>query len=193
VLSWWRRDLEKRLADGEHVHMMFHEHWIRLAEPTAVAFFGVLASLWMATRMPPDSASAARLVLLVGLGFAGWWAVKIVDWYTDYFVVTSKRLINVKGLIKRRFALMPLKSLTDMDYVVTIPGRILGYGQFQVESAGQKQAIDLINYVPNSAEVYRIIMNELFGAGSPGKPKAPKAGADLPVVEPDDPWWTHGD
>jgi len=52
---------------------------------------------------------------------------------------------------------------TDMSYSRSIPGRILGYGQFIMESAGQDQALHDINWVPDPDHTYRAICAEMFG------------------------------
>ena len=37
--------------------------------------------------------------------------------------------------------MMPLTKVTDMSFKRSFPGRLLGYGEFIVESAGQDQAL----------------------------------------------------
>ena len=59
--------------------------------------------------------------------------------------------------------MMPLTKVTDMTYERSILGRLLGYGTFVLESAGQDQALSRIDHVPNSDENYRKIIAEIFG------------------------------
>ncbi|MFN8075254.1 MAG: PH domain-containing protein [Kineosporiaceae bacterium] len=187
------RELHKYLAEGERVLFVLHEHWIRVLEPVVTVVGAAVAVALLDQWIDPNVDYIRSVLIVAWLVLVARLAWKLFEWRRDYFVVTSKRLINNAGILRRKVAMMPLGKVTDMNYVRSPWGRILGYGQFVVESAGQKQAIDFINFVPDSDEVYRAIMNELFGSGSPVKPKAPLPGPDLPVVEPDDPWWTHGD
>jgi hypothetical protein len=70
--------------------------------------------------------------------------------------------------------MMPLMKVTDMSYERSVPGRILGYGRFVMESAGQDQALREVNWVPEPDEHYRAICAEIFGV------------ADHSLDDPDD-------
>ena len=75
------------------------------------------------------------MVLLLRLG------CKVFDWSVNYFVVTSQRMLLAQGVIVRKVNMMPLAKVTDMSFQRSTIGRILGYGEFIVESAGQDQAL----------------------------------------------------
>jgi hypothetical protein len=49
-----------------------------------------------------------------------------------------------------------------------VPGQILGYGVFIVESAGQDQALSRIAYLPHPDELYQQVSTLLFGAPDDG-------------------------
>jgi hypothetical protein len=59
--------------------------------------------------------------------------------------------------------MMPLMKVTDMSYERSVPGRLLGYGRFVMESAGQDQALHEVNWVPQPDDHYRAICAEIFG------------------------------
>ena len=48
--------------------------------------------------------------------------------------------------------MMPLNKVTDMSFQRSFPGRLMGYGEFIVESAGQNQALDRVGLfrIPSS-------------------------------------------
>ena len=107
---------------------------------------GVLAAiLWI-----------AWLVLLLRLIW------KVVNWSVDYFVVTSERLLLTTGLLTRRVNMMPLTKVTDMSFRRSFPGRLLGYGEFIVESAGQDQALRNVEFIPYPEQLYLLICGMLF-------------------------------
>ena len=58
---------------------------------------------------------------------------------------------------------MPLSKVTDLTFERTAIGRALGYGTIIVESAGQIQALNRIDYVPNPQEVYEALSELIFG------------------------------
>ena len=103
-----------------------------------------------------------------------WWAWllllvrfvwKVADWSVDYFVVTSARMLLTSGLITRKVAMMPLSKVTDMSFQRTLLGRMLGYGSFILESAGQDQAFREVHYLPYPETLYLEVCQMIF----PGK------------------------
>ena len=59
--------------------------------------------------------------------------------------------------------MMPLTKVADMSYLRPFFGQILGYGTLRVESAGQKQDLETINYLPRPEEVFMAISDLVFG------------------------------
>jgi uncharacterized membrane protein YdbT with pleckstrin-like domain len=88
---------------------------------------------------------------------------KIVNWAVDYFVVTSHRILLTSGVLTRSVAMMPLTKVTDMRFQRTFAGRMLGFGEFIVESAGQDQALRVIDHIPYPEQLYLEVCEMLFG------------------------------
>ena len=91
-----------------------------------------------------------------------WLGWKVVNWSVDYFVVTSERLLLATGFLTRKVNMMPLTKVTDMSFQRTFPGRLLGYGEFIVESAGQDQALRRVRFIPYPEQLYLLICGMLF-------------------------------
>ncbi len=68
----------------------------------------------------------------------------------------------VSGIITRRVAMMPLLRVTDMKYEQSPLGRVLNYGTFVLESAGQEQALREIKHLPNPNELYLRVVEEMY-------------------------------
>ncbi|SDD45040.1 PH domain-containing protein [Glycomyces harbinensis] len=143
----------------------WRRHWVHLMPwyiiGTLSTFIMGLAS-GMMTRMGDgrDTALTVTIVLwLLILGFVGW---KILDWYMDRFILTNKRIMLIQGVITRSVAMMPLGRVTDMKYAQTPMGRMLNYGEFIIESAGQDQALRNIPHLPNPNELYLQMCEEMY-------------------------------
>jgi uncharacterized membrane protein YdbT with pleckstrin-like domain len=100
------------------------------------------------------------------------WAVLLVrliwrtiGWAVDYFVITTERLLLTTGLLTRKVAMMPLSKVTDMSFQRSFGGRLLGYGELIVESAGQNQALDHVPYIPYPEQLYLLVCGMLFPSG----------------------------
>jgi uncharacterized membrane protein YdbT with pleckstrin-like domain len=91
---------------------------------------------------------------------------KAINWAVDYFVITSQRLMLTTGLLTRKVAMMPMSKVTDMSFRRSFGGRLLGYGELIVESAGQNQALDRVPFIPYPEQLYLLVCGILFPAGA---------------------------
>ncbi|HEX3514844.1 MAG TPA: PH domain-containing protein, partial [Trebonia sp.] len=83
-------------------------------------------------------------------------------WLEDYFVVTSARLLLATGVFRKTVNMMPLTKVTDMRFERSAIARVLGYGTFIVESAGQDQALSRIDHLPYPEQLYIEVCGLIF-------------------------------
>lgn len=79
-----------------------------------------------------------------------------------YFVVTSQRLLLVRGFMKRDVITVPLFIATELGLRRSFPGRLLGYGEFILYGANARQAIRHVNFVPYPEQLYLEIAGLIF-------------------------------
>jgi membrane protein YdbS with pleckstrin-like domain len=186
------------LLDGESMIIAVHQHWAKVAEPVASTLAGLLLVLWVSVVAP------ASLGVLTNLLWWAWFVLvarmlwKVLEWRHDWFVATDKRLLLTYGLVTRKVAMMPLTKVTDMSYNRSPMGRLLGFGRFVMESAGQDQALRSVGWVPDPDHTYRAICAEIFGVSDhdrvrhldEGEP-LDEAAYDVPLPSDpgDDPGW----
>jgi len=155
--------LGRYLLDGERILTAVHQHWAKVAEPVASVVASLVVVLLLDSTLPTTLGAVTNLLWwawLLVLGRALW---KVVEWRHDWFVATDKRLILTYGLLTQKVAMMPLAKVTDMSYNRSPVGRLLGYGTFVMESAGQDQALHHVSWVPDPDQTYRAICAEIFG------------------------------
>jgi Bacterial PH domain len=162
------RELERYLVTGETVIVAVRLHWFHLAREILIAVAATVFAFWVDIKisMSPGGQLLHNASLLLWWGAAGWLVWRVLNWRRDWFVATDKRFLLFYGFISRRVAMMPLLKVTDMTYDRSILGRILGYGKFVLESAGQDQALSTIDHVPDADTHYHAICTQLFGPGS---------------------------
>jgi membrane protein YdbS with pleckstrin-like domain len=159
--------IERYLLPTETQVIAVRRHWAQLLEPALTTVAGLLVLFWLDNVMPL-SFSAIRTLLLVGwLVLAVRLVWKLLEWREDWFVVTDRRLLLRSGLITRRIGMMPLMKVTDMSYSRPPVGRILGYGEIVLESAGQDQALRTVKHLPDPDGLYLEICELLFGPRAP--------------------------
>jgi hypothetical protein len=107
---------------------------------------------------------------------------KVLNWSVDYFVVTTERLLLARGFLTRQINMMPLTKVTDMSFKRSFSGRLLGYGEFIVESAGQDQALRNVEFIPYPEQLYLLICGMLFPSSAEDMEDGDTSGG------PPDPW-----
>lgn len=88
----------------------------------------------------------------------------LVEWWVERIVVTDKRAMITSGIFTTKVAMMPVGKITDMTYERSVIGRMLGYGTLILESAGQIQALNRIEFLPRPEEVFDAISELVFGS-----------------------------
>ncbi|MHB8186305.1 MAG: PH domain-containing protein [Dermatophilaceae bacterium] len=157
--------LGRYLLDGERILTAVHQHWAKVAEPAVSVVAGLVLVLALDSSLPATLGIVANLLWWAWFVLVGRALWKVLEWRHDWFVATDKRLILTHGLITQKVAMMPLVKVTDMSYNRSPLGRLLGYGTFVMESAGQDQALHRVEWVPQPDQTYRAICAEIFGVG----------------------------
>jgi membrane protein YdbS with pleckstrin-like domain len=139
------------------------KHWVHLIPEIAASAGSTFAFGWVVGWLARHNQNGlVTVAVLLWLGILGWAGWRVADWYNDRFVLTNKRLMVINGLITRTVGMMPLVRVTDMKYQQSPIGRMLNYGTFVVESAGQDQALREVKPLPNPNELYLRIVEEMY-------------------------------
>jgi uncharacterized membrane protein YdbT with pleckstrin-like domain len=158
-------------AHGVRKYLMSHEgQTIAVRRHPAVllrAVFEVLGGLIL----------AGFISTYTGLTWIWWlWLIPLArmvyfvySWSDDYFVVTEYRVMVIEGVLHRKVGMIPLGKVTDIMLERSALGRMLGYGEFVLESAGQHQAMRNIKFLPYPEQLYLEVSSLVFPAvdGSP--------------------------
>ncbi|HEY3009704.1 MAG TPA: PH domain-containing protein [Micromonosporaceae bacterium] len=155
--------VSRYLFPTERYRGEWKRHWIHLTTPLlvgAIATFvlGYLSG-FLAKKQAAEVTGAMVVVWIIVMVVVGW---RIGDWYYDRFILTNKRVMVIKGIVTRSVAMMPLLRVTDMKYEQSPLGRMLNYGTFVLESAGQEQALREIKHLPNPNELYLRVVEEMY-------------------------------
>jgi uncharacterized membrane protein YdbT with pleckstrin-like domain len=176
-----RRRPIRYLATGEGVEIDVRKHWSALADPALQLAGVILAALLLGSLMSPADGSDFfddfLSVVVVFFIFRFFFYVWL--WYVNRIVVTNQRIIEESGIINRNVSSMPLTKVTDLQYHRSLMGRLLGFGELSLETAGQKQAISSIDHLAKPDEFYRDFTTLLARKQGPSTSPAP---ASVPVV-----------
>ena len=155
-------DVGKSLLPHEQEVITVRKHPAVLLAPVVWAVLGLIAAALLSTTLFRHRSTLTWIVWAAwGLVFLRLlWAA--ANWAVDYFVITSRRFIETSGLFARNVAMMPMAKVTDMTFHQSFLGRIFGYGTFDLESAGQDQALKNVDFIPYPEQLYLEVCELLF-------------------------------
>jgi uncharacterized membrane protein YdbT with pleckstrin-like domain len=150
-------EVNRYLLPHERSCIVVRKHPAELAGPLILAVGGLVAAGELTRRsVRPKIVWGGYLsVLLYSLE-------RMAAWQATYFAVTEARMVLVSGFMVRKVAMMPLGKVTDMSFRRSALGRLLGYGQFIVESAGEEQALRSIDFLPYPEQLYLEVCGLIF-------------------------------
>jgi membrane protein YdbS with pleckstrin-like domain len=159
--------VDKYLLPKEVRVATVRRHPAVLLVPSIQAVGGLLVAAVLSTTL-------LRNHSLVGWIVWGVWGILLlrliwdaINWAVDYFVITSDRILLTSGVFTRSVNMMPLSKVTDMSFHRTFAGRLLGYGEFVVESAGKDQALHKIDHIPYPEQLYLVVCGRIFKDAAP--------------------------
>jgi len=154
--------VNRYLLPHERQVITVHQHPAVLIRPIFEVLVGLAIAGWLTNAVAHGSGTVILVIwILWGLLFIRL-LVKVFEWSETYFVVTSQRMLLATGLIAKKVNMMPLTKVTDMSFQRSSMGRILGYGEFIVESAGQDQALSHVDHLPYPEQLYLEVCGLIF-------------------------------
>ena len=154
--------VNKYLLPHERQVITVRFHPAVLIRPVALTLLGLAVAGLVTTTVAHGNGSVILVVWVLWGVLALWLGYKIWNWLEDYFVVTSQRLMLATGIFVRKVNMMPLSKVTDMSFQRSASGRLLGFGEFIVESAGQDQALSRIGHLPYPEQLYLEVCGLIF-------------------------------
>ena len=154
--------VNRYLLPHEHQVITVRMHPAMLLGPIALVLGGLVVAGLLSGSVAHGNGAALDIIWLLW-GFRPLRLIwRVANWSVDYFVVTSQRMLLTTGIFTRKVAMMPLVKVTDMSFQRSATGKLLGYGEFILESAGQEQALRNIPFLPYPEQLYLEVCGLIF-------------------------------
>ena len=154
--------VNRYLLPHERQVITVHQHPAILIRPIFEVLIGLAIAGWLTNSVANGNGTAILVIwILWGLVLLRL-VIKVWEWVETYFVVTSQRFLLATGILTRKVNMMPLAKVTDMSFQRSATGRLLGYGEFILESAGQDQALTNVGYLPYPEQLYLEVCGLIF-------------------------------
>jgi uncharacterized membrane protein YdbT with pleckstrin-like domain len=154
--------VNRYLLPHERQVITVHQHPAILIRPIFEVLIGLAIAGWLTNSVANGNGTAILVIWILWALVLLRLVIKVWEWVETYFVVTSQRFLLASGIVTRKVNMMPLAKVTDMSFQRSATGRLLGYGEFILESAGQDQALTNVGYLPYPEQLYLEVCGLIF-------------------------------
>lgn len=192
--------IETLLADNEKIVINVKQHWIALIrfalQPILIAIAAVVVgaiSIGFTSQDRFLQDILDTLVRWVAIGLFAvaivWLPIQILRWKTRRYVLTSRRVIESAGMMRKTTVDAGLDKITDVSYEQPWLGKMLGYGDISVVTASGApidldQIIGAIEFKKAIMEAQEALIRERAGMMMGGSAAAAAAVAAATVQSP---------
>jgi uncharacterized membrane protein YdbT with pleckstrin-like domain len=166
--------MRTKLREGEEKVLETRTHWITVAKPFFVFLIAVVLlvlSFFLIKERGVLRDVAVWTTAILLFAAACNFGYRELYRRRDIWAVTNLRVIDEKGVFNRYTKESPLGKINNLTYSQSLLGRILGYGEVEIQTAAE-----------DGATIYRMVKNplllkdtiarcrdELNGLSSPGE------------------------
>jgi len=125
------------LIEKEKIIFKTHPHWLFVVLPElALIFLGILLFKYFPLLWPEEIYPADKVLIIFGLSWLFVMLVIFLYWICINYYLTNLRLIEERGIIGKRIISIWLDKVQDITCSFGIWGRIFGFGDLEIQSAG---------------------------------------------------------
>ena len=114
------------LQQNEKILLTTYTSWVMLVLPVVILVAALMLAIYISIG------TWFLILVLPALGYLGW---KYFEWKHNIWVVTNFRVIDEFGVFNINTRESPLDKINNVSYQQTIWGRILGFGNVEIQTA----------------------------------------------------------
>ncbi|MBS1513268.1 MAG: PH domain-containing protein [Bacteroidetes bacterium] len=120
--------MRTKLKTDEKLLLIIRRHWIKLVPAFAAWLLLAIALIWWLHN------GVAFLIVLVAALYPAW---EYIGWKYNLWAVTNMRVVDESGAFTRYSKESPLDKINNVEYDQDVWGRILGYGDVDIQTAAE--------------------------------------------------------
>lgn len=134
--------MRTEIMEGEKVVGEWKKHWFSLVEPVllVIFFFSVTCVFYILSSPGGIRDLFGPILLISTLGCLAFLIWRILDFKTNIWIVTSARIIDEYGVLSHNAKESPLDKVNNVTVHQSFLGRIIGYGDIQIQTAAEMGA-----------------------------------------------------
>ena len=178
--------LETLMAENEKVVFVTRRHWVTVAPGI---FVHVLLAIVIAAgavflKMKSDD-WRSLLVLVLMLYPVLWIFIRLMRWTNEMYVVTNKRVMEIRGIFSKYAADSALEKVNDVVLYQSLAGRMYNYGDVEIVT-GSDIGVNRFNGISHPVKFKTEMLNQkgrfsvnMEGSEEPGATRQ-NARGDIP-------------
>jgi hypothetical protein len=190
------RYADSLLTQGEVVVLRTRQHWLQLLKRArhglllwllGIVLIGLVIWLNMQAGLARDLLSGGALVAFaVGLVIFLW---ALWHWWAQDYMVTSRRLLKVTGVLNKQSADSSLEMINDVVLRQSMWGRLFNYGNLEIMTAAEEPG-DVYHMLAGPVEFKKTMLTAKHNletelrSGQPPTPPLRATGAGAPTSWP---------
>ena len=123
--------VESLMGRNERIVFLTRQHWLVLALFAFVDGLLAVAAVVIAALLSGVAGILAVLGVFAALPIAHF-VIRYLDWYNEQFIVTNRRVMEIRGVINKRVSDSSLEKVNDVVLVQSVLGRLLNYGTVEI-------------------------------------------------------------
>jgi len=171
--------LNSLLGERESILLVARQHWLVLLSETISEILLALAVLALVIAVSIFAGPLSLLGLIILIAPAISLTRDILNWASRKYVITSRRVIQISGVISKNVADSSLEKVNDVKLEQTFFGRLLGYGNIEILTASEL-GVNKIQRIADPILYKTTMVNAKAQLESGGDIKA--AGGDIPAL-----------
>ncbi len=155
------------LATDERIVRRERQHWlwpVLQARYAVLALIGAILAFALSWWLPSSGFTGSLAGLLGWLALIGfvvgvvWLGWAVLRWQNEEYVITTRRVIQVGGVLNKEASDSSLDKINDARIAVPLVGRILGYGDLEVMTASES-GIERFRLLPDPVGFKRAMLD----------------------------------
>jgi uncharacterized membrane protein YdbT with pleckstrin-like domain len=155
----------KFMMDGEQVVATTRTHVKVLLVPFVILLAVAFSGAFLAAQLGDAGGGNVRWVVVGIAVVLGLWGsiLPFVRWLLWTYTLTTKRIVEQKGILTREGRVIPLSRINDVSYEKNLNDRLLGCGTLIIHNASDEAGLELRD-IPRVESFHRTVSNLVFDA-----------------------------
>lgn len=179
--------IDSLLGENEQILLVSRQHWFNLIGSILLEIIIIILLIVITAVAASAFSDFAGIIALVGailmLFPIGTMVRDILNWMNLQYIVTSRRVVQVNGVINKNVIDSSLEKVNDVHMSQSAWGRLFNYGDVEILTASEL-GVNLFRRIQNPIRFKTTMLNakENMETDSDRRVVRAKAGGDIPSL-----------